>query len=76
VRTAGYYKPRALVRVTIRGGSGSTTRKLRAGRKGRVTVTVPIGPGNPQQQYSPAASATGTAVYTARVGLKGRRRAR
>jgi S-formylglutathione hydrolase FrmB len=76
VRTARYYKPRSVVRVTIRAGSGTTKRKLRAGRQGRVTVTVPVGPGNAEQQYSPAASATGTAVYTARVDLQGRRRAR
>jgi S-formylglutathione hydrolase FrmB len=73
VRTARYYKPRSIVRATIRTGDGATTRKLRAGRKGRVSLKVPIGPGNAEQQYSPAAAASGTAVYTARVTLRGRR---
>jgi hypothetical protein len=35
-----------------------------------VTVPLTLGPGNPDQQYTPAASASGTKVYTAHVRLK------
>jgi S-formylglutathione hydrolase FrmB len=64
------FKPHSRVRATIRTGSGTKTRKLRAGRYGRVTVPLTLGPGNPDQQYTPAASASGTKVYTAHVRLK------
>jgi S-formylglutathione hydrolase FrmB len=73
VRSARYYKPGSLVRATIRTGSGTKTLKLKAGKEGRVRVAVPIGPGNPDQQYSPSAAASGTTVYAARVTLRGRR---
>jgi S-formylglutathione hydrolase FrmB len=73
VRTARYYKPGSLVRVTIRTGAGTKALKRRAGKAGRVTIPVPIGPGNPNQQYSPAAAAAGTPVYAAKVTLRGRR---
>jgi hypothetical protein len=76
VRTARYYRPHSLVRAKISTGGGPKTLKLRAGRNGRVTLDVPIGPGNAEQQYSPAASANGTTVYTVKVALHGRRRAR
>jgi hypothetical protein len=73
VRTAPYFKPGSIVRASIRSGTGTKTRKLRAGRFGRVLVTVPLGPGNPDQQYTPQASADGTKVYTTHVRLRGRR---
>ncbi len=73
VRTARYYKAGSLVRALIRTGNGTKALKLKASAQGRITVAVPIGPGNPDQQYSPAAAATGTSVYTAKVTLRGRR---
>jgi hypothetical protein len=73
VRTASYYKPGSTVRVSVRTGAGTKTLKLKAGDKGRVTVAVPIGPGTPDQEYSPAAAASGTSVYAAKVTLRGRR---
>jgi S-formylglutathione hydrolase FrmB len=73
VRTARYYKPRSIVRASIRTGNGTKTLKLKAGKQGRVTVAVPIGPGNPDQQYSPEAAASGTTVHAAKVMLRGRR---
>jgi S-formylglutathione hydrolase FrmB len=76
VSSARYFKPRSIVRVTVRTAAGTRTRKLRAGRAGRVTVSVPIGPGNPDQEYSPQAAASGTTVYTAKVTLRGRGRVR
>jgi hypothetical protein len=70
VRTARYYKPHSVVRATI----GTKKKGLRAGRYGRVTVTVPLGPGNPYQQYTPEASAAGTKIFTTKVALRGHRR--
>jgi hypothetical protein len=37
-------------------------------------VKVPLGPGNPYQQYTPEASAAGTKVFTTKVALRGPRR--
>ena len=68
--TARYYKPHSIVRATVRAGSGTTTTRLRAGALGRITVSLPLGPGNPDQEYSPAAAASGTAVYAAKVTLR------
>jgi hypothetical protein len=70
VRTARYYKPHSVVRATI----GKKKRKLKAGRYGRVTLRVPLGPGNPDQQYTPQATAAGTKVFTTKVKLRGHRR--
>jgi S-formylglutathione hydrolase FrmB len=74
VTTARLYAPRARVVATVRTGSGTSTRTLTADRNGRVRLAVPIGPGNPAQQYSPAAAQAGTTVYVARVTLRARRR--
>jgi hypothetical protein len=73
VTTARLYAPRSKVVARVRTGTGVTTRTLTADRAGRVKVAVPIGPGNPDQEYSPAATAAGTTVYTAKVVLKPRR---
>jgi esterase/lipase superfamily enzyme len=69
VRTARYFKPHSSVRATI----GKKKKTLRAGRYGRVTLQVPLGPGNPDQEYTPEAQATGTKVFTTKVALRGRR---
>jgi hypothetical protein len=39
-----------------------------------VTLRVPLGPGNPDQQYTPQATAAGTKVFTTKVKLRGHRR--
>jgi hypothetical protein len=72
VTTAGLYAPRSLVRAVLRSGFGTVPQELRADDSGRVTVRVPLGAGNPYQQYSPQAAALGgTAVYTTHVSLAG-----
>jgi hypothetical protein len=83
VTTTGLYEPRTAVRATVRSGSASETRSLRADGAGRVTVALALGPGNPAQEYSseatggqaasgpPENGAPGTTVYTARVALSG-----
>jgi S-formylglutathione hydrolase FrmB len=74
VATPRLYAPGAKVVATVRNGSGTSTRTLTADRAGRVSVAVPMGPGNPSQEYSPAAAQAGTAVYVAKVTLTARRR--
>lgn len=76
VTTAGLFRPGATVRAVIRSGTGTVTRALRADRDGRIGVDLTLGPGNPYQQYSPQAQATGSTVYRARVDLSGPARGR
>jgi S-formylglutathione hydrolase FrmB len=70
VRTARYFKPHSIVHATM----GKKKKTLRAGKVGRVTVPVALGPGNPYQQYTPEANAAGTKVFATKVGLRGHRR--
>jgi S-formylglutathione hydrolase FrmB len=69
VRTARYFKPYSIVHARI----GTKKKRLRAGKVGRVTVPVPLGPANPYQQYTPEANAAGTKVFSTKVRLSGRR---
>src|SRR3954463_14632484 len=57
VRTARLFKPHKRVRARIPTGTGTKPRTPRAGRYGRVTVPLVLGPGNPDQQYTPEAAA-------------------
>jgi S-formylglutathione hydrolase FrmB len=52
VTTAAIFRPDAKVRATLSSGRGIRSTKLRANPAGQVTVTVPLGPGNPYQQYT------------------------
>jgi S-formylglutathione hydrolase FrmB len=61
VTTAPIFRPRAKVKATLASGSGVTVDRLVADRSGRVTVVVPLGPGNPYQQYTTQAEAWATA---------------
>ena len=75
VRTAPFYKPGTRYRITL-SGDEVTTRSLirRAGRSGRLTVKVPLGPPNPYQQYTAQAQVAGTHVYTTNVTIARARR--
>jgi S-formylglutathione hydrolase FrmB len=73
VTTAPHYAPGSAVAATIRTGTGTESRKLAADSAGRVSVPVAVGPGNPNQEYSPDAAQTGTTVYATKVTLRGRR---
>lgn len=64
VITARIFMPRAKVNVTLTSGSGTSTEAVKADRSGRVTVVVPLGPGNPYQQYTTQAQAWATAEST------------
>jgi hypothetical protein len=60
VVTAGVFKPDNSYHVTTTNSSGLKTMQfLTADSLGRLTVTVPLGPGNPYQQYSPQADQAG-----------------
>jgi S-formylglutathione hydrolase FrmB len=64
VVTPARYKPRRRFRVTLRGAGGTRKVIRRAGKRGRLTIHIPLGPGNEQQQDSPGAT---TRAYTTRV---------
>ena len=70
VTTPARYRPRSRLTVTLTGAAGSATRHVRADRGGRLTVAVPLGPGNPAQQETAGAT---TRVYTTRVRIRARR---
>jgi hypothetical protein len=63
VTTPARYAPRQALRVRVRG----RTRTLRASRRGRLRVRVPLGPANARQQYTAGAR---TRVFTARVRIR------
>jgi S-formylglutathione hydrolase FrmB len=62
VTTPARYKPRAAYTVRVRGKE----RVARTDRRGRLRISVPLGPGNSTQQYTPGAN---TKVFTARVTI-------
>jgi S-formylglutathione hydrolase FrmB len=62
VTTPARYAPRQALSVRVRG----RTRTLRANRRGRLRVAVPLGPANARQQYTAGAR---TRVFTTRVTI-------
>jgi S-formylglutathione hydrolase FrmB len=75
VTTPAVYRPRGRYRVTLAGDRVSKRALLvRAGRGGRLRIQVPLGPANPNQQYTAQAQVTGTAVYTTGVTIASVRR--
>jgi S-formylglutathione hydrolase FrmB len=69
VTTGRLFRKSTKVVATLAAKAGTTTQTLTADRRGRVKLTVPLGPGNAAQQYTPGAK---TAVFTTRVTLSGR----
>ena len=75
VRTPPHYRPRARARAHLTAPGLDEVRRLRVGRRGRLRITVPLGPGNPHQQFTPeAAAAGGTREFTAHVRIRAPRR--
>jgi S-formylglutathione hydrolase FrmB len=70
VRTAAAWRPgtRLAVTTTPDGGPAKTT-NVTVGSDGRLTIPVPLGPGNAFQQYTAPALATGTAVFRTAVTI-------
>jgi S-formylglutathione hydrolase FrmB len=69
VTTPPLYAPGSELAVELVRGAGGERRIVRAGDDCRLRVEVPLGPGNRDQQYSPQARASGTAIYTTRVRI-------
>lgn len=75
VTTPAVFVRRALYTVRIRTRSGSITTRLRASRRGSLTIKVPLGPSDTTQEYSlggPPAPSPGTTVYTTNVEVRRR----
>jgi hypothetical protein len=69
VITARDYTPDAVSRVWwMPEGGRCMSKRLRADPSGRFALTVPLGPGNTAQEYTPA-SEMGTARYTTTIYL-------
>jgi S-formylglutathione hydrolase FrmB len=64
VTTAALFRPRSTVRATLTSATGTVTRSLIADRTGQVTIVVPLGPGNPYQQYTSQAEANARLAQT------------
>jgi S-formylglutathione hydrolase FrmB/endo-alpha-1,4-polygalactosaminidase (GH114 family) len=70
-------RPRSRYVVRAEGVGNVHRRVLRSGRRGRLTVPVSLGEGNPQQEYTAEAAASGgTKVRTATVSIHRKRKAR
>jgi hypothetical protein len=65
VVTASLFRPDATYPVTIAGHEGRAT----ADAQGRLHFGLTLGPGNPAQQYTPAAEALGTQVFRTSVQI-------
>jgi S-formylglutathione hydrolase FrmB len=63
VTTPARYVPRRTYAVTVRG----STRRLEANAHGRLRIAVPLGRGNPVQQFTPGAT---TRVFKASVTIR------
>jgi S-formylglutathione hydrolase FrmB len=62
--------PRTTYRVTLRGAATHATLTRHADRNGRLHIDVPLGPPNANQEYTAAAAATGTRVFTTVVRIR------
>jgi S-formylglutathione hydrolase FrmB len=69
VITPPFYAARASYRVTLHGPRVHRTIHVRARSDGRLRINLPLGPANHYQQYTTAADASGTAVFTTRVAI-------
>lgn len=70
VVTGTTYRPHSLHRVFVRSANRLTTRFVRADRRGRLQLTVGLGPANQYQEYTAAAIAAGSHVYTTNVAIR------
>ena len=75
VRTPRHYRPRSRARVRMTAPGLDAVTRVRADRRGRLRLRVPLGPGNPHQQFTAeAAAAGGTREYATRVRIRAPRR--
>jgi hypothetical protein len=73
VTTPAFYPPRSLALVTISGAQPFSSRRVRVARTGRLSLQVPLGPGNPAQQSTVGAQ---TREYSTSVRISAPRRQR
>jgi hypothetical protein len=78
VVTPGFYRPGSTARVSTVGSGPRTLERLRADKKGRLHLLVPLGAGNPAQQFTAGATTReySTAVRVAPASARGRAAAR
>jgi S-formylglutathione hydrolase FrmB len=69
VTTPPIFTPAASYRIEEQQQEGSTQGVVQADPDGRLRIDVSLGPANPYQQYTAAADALGTDVYTTRVRI-------
>jgi len=70
VTTPAYYAPGTKLTVSFSNDHGTRTERDEVASDGRLRLRVPLGPGNPAQQYTTAAKdAGGTKVYATRVSI-------
>jgi S-formylglutathione hydrolase FrmB len=71
VRTPPVYLPGSTATVVLKGDGIDRSSSLVADANGRLALDVPLGPGNPDQQYTPEAAMSGTKVFTTKVTING-----
>ena len=70
VITPPAYTPHSEYAVTLDAGKGPQKTLLRSSAGGRLSIRVPLGPANPDQQYTEASNkAGGPKVYSVTVGI-------
>jgi S-formylglutathione hydrolase FrmB len=70
VSTPPLFRARGRYSVALRGTRVHRAIRVRARPDGRLRIHVPLGPPNRHQQFTAAADATGTAVFTTRVSIR------
>ncbi len=70
VTTPPFFRARASYTVALRGARIHRTIRIRARADGRLRFGVPLGPPNRYQQFTAAADAAGTVMYTTRVAIR------
>lgn len=71
VTTPAIYKPDSGYTVSLNADSGSLNETLRSSSSGRLSIEITLGPPNPKQQYTAAASdIDSTRVYTVRTTIE------
>jgi S-formylglutathione hydrolase FrmB len=72
VKTPPRYRPGRHFVARVRTASGAhEIDRLRAGRRGRLRISLPLGPANPDQEYTAQAQLDGgTKVFTTRVRIE------
>lgn len=67
--TPPFYAARATYRVTLHGPRVNRTIRMKAHADRRLRINVPLGPANRYQQFTAAADAVGTVVFTTHVAI-------